>query len=171
MWDIFSANTASTNVRLPTVTFPPPPAFWCEYLIVFHIIKPIRCTNFSNLYWNETLYVSDSSSVHHQELFAVHTAVVYVYVILFCRQLTSRIRMDPSWSYLQAVCKPVWHILLLCVQWKTPDGGQRNCPKYVEFHSKKKFWEIGASIWFYCKKFITMHGHMNVKLLGCNGKF
>jgi hypothetical protein len=44
----------------------------------------------------------------------------------------------PSWSCLQAVSKPVWHIPLLCVQWKTPDDGQRNCPKHVEFHSKNK---------------------------------
>ena len=28
---------------------------------------------------------------------------------------------------------------LLCVQWKTPDDGQRNCPKHVEFNSKNKF--------------------------------
>ena len=28
---------------------------------------------------------------------------------------------------------------LLCVQWKTRDDGNRNCPKYVEFHSKNKF--------------------------------
>ena len=35
--------------------------------------------------------------------------------------------------------KPVWHITLLCVQWKTPDDGQRNCPKHVEFYSKIKF--------------------------------
>jgi len=27
---------------------------------------------------------------------------------------------------------------LLCVQWKTPDDGQRNCPKHVEFYSKNK---------------------------------
>ena len=39
----------------------------------------------------------------------------------------------------QAVRKPVWHIPSLCVQWKTPDDGQRNCPKYVEFYSKNKF--------------------------------
>ena len=39
----------------------------------------------------------------------------------------------------QAVSKPVWHIPLLCVQWKNPDDGQRNCPKRVEFHSKNKF--------------------------------
>ena len=28
--------------------------------------------------WNETLHVSDSSSVRHQEFFTVHTAIVYV---------------------------------------------------------------------------------------------
>jgi len=32
----------------------------------------------------------------------------------------------------------VWHIQLLCVQWKTPDTGQRSCPKHVEFNSKNK---------------------------------
>ena len=40
---------------------------------------------------------------------------------------------------MQAVSKPVWHIPLLCVQQKTPDDGQRNCPKHVEFYSKNKF--------------------------------
>jgi len=44
----------------------------------FLIIKPTRCNNFSNLFWNETLHVSDSSSVHHQEFFTVHTAMVNV---------------------------------------------------------------------------------------------
>ena len=28
--------------------------------------------------------------------------------------------------------------LSLCVQWKTPDDGQRNCPKHVQFYSKNK---------------------------------
>ena len=28
---------------------------------------------------------------------------------------------------------------LLCVKCKTPDGGQRNCPKHVEFYSENKF--------------------------------
>ena len=27
----------------------------------------------------------------------------------------------------------------MCVQWKIPDDGQRNCPKHVEFYSKNKF--------------------------------
>jgi len=42
-------------------------------------------------------------------------------------------------SCSQAVSKPVWHIPLLCVQWKTPDDGHRNCLKHEEFHSKNKF--------------------------------
>ena len=29
--------------------------------------------------------------------------------------------------------------VLLRVQWKTPDDGQRNSPKHVEFYSKNKF--------------------------------
>ena len=33
----------------------------------FFIIKPTRCTNFTNLFCHETLHVSGSSSVHHQD--------------------------------------------------------------------------------------------------------
>ena len=44
-----------------------------------------------------------------------------------------------SWSCSQAVRNPVWHIPFLCVQWKTSDDGQRNCPKHVKFYSKNKF--------------------------------
>jgi len=44
----------------------------------FLIIKPTRCNNFSNLFWKETLHVSDSYFVHHQEFFTVHTAIIYI---------------------------------------------------------------------------------------------
>ena len=30
------------------------------------------------IFWNKSLHVSDSSSVHHQQFFTVHTAMVYV---------------------------------------------------------------------------------------------
>jgi len=33
----------------------------------FLVIKPTRCTDFTHLFWHETLHFSDSSSVHHQE--------------------------------------------------------------------------------------------------------
>jgi len=56
-----------------------------------------------------------------------HFAITHV--IEVCRQLASGIRTE----LLAAVSKSVWHIPLLCVQWKTPDDGQRNSPKHVEF--------------------------------------
>jgi len=65
-----------------------------------------------------------------------------VYDIQVYWQLASRIWKEPSWSCSQAVSKPVWHIPLLCVQWKPPDDGQTNCPKHVEIHSKNKFQEL-----------------------------
>jgi len=40
---------------------------WPCIVTNFFIIKPTRCTNFTNIFWHETLHVSDSSSVHHQE--------------------------------------------------------------------------------------------------------
>ena len=43
-----------------------------KYQICFLIIKPTRCTDFTNLFFHETLHVSGSSSVHHQEF--IHCA-------------------------------------------------------------------------------------------------
>jgi hypothetical protein len=76
-------------------------------------IKPKRCTNFSNLFWNRTLHVSDSFSVHHQESSTVYTAT-----------------LASSQHNLY---------IFLCVQCSTPDDGQRNCLKHVEFYSKNTF--------------------------------
>ena len=84
-------------------------------------------------FWNQILHVSNSSSVHHQEFFTVHTAMVYVKHV--CWQLASRSICSCS----PTVSKPVWHIPLLYLQWKSPDDGHRNCPKHVEIHSKNKF--------------------------------
>jgi hypothetical protein len=39
----------------------------CCIVTNFFIIKPTRLTNIPNLFWHETLQVSDSSSAHHQE--------------------------------------------------------------------------------------------------------
>jgi hypothetical protein len=48
----------------------------CKHRNNFLTIEPTRCTNFSHLFWNKTLRVSDSSSVHHQEFFTVRTALI-----------------------------------------------------------------------------------------------
>ena len=57
----------------------------------FFIIKPTTCTNFTNLFWHETLCISGSSPAHHQEF--IHCNLTLVYVIQFWRQLSSRTRM------------------------------------------------------------------------------
>jgi hypothetical protein len=111
---------------------------WPWIAINFPIIKPTRCTNFSDLFWNETLHVSDSSSAHHQELFDVHSAMVY-----------------QSWSCSKAVYKPVWHIPLLSLQWITPDDGQRNCPRHVKFFFQNKFEKLVHLFGFIMKKNTT----------------
>ena len=54
--------------------------------------------------------------------------------------------------------------LLLYVQSRTPDDGQKDYPKHTECHSKmKQIWYAGASGWFYYGNNITMHAPTNVK--------
>jgi len=73
----------------------------------FLIIEPTRCTNFS------------------------------IFFILEWNSTCFRQFLCPSSGVFHCThSKPVWHIPLLCVQWKTPDDGQKNCLKHVEFHYK-----------------------------------
>ena len=102
----------------------------------FLIIKPTRCTNFSNLFWNETTYFGQflcpSLGVFH----CTHNnGTCHTCLLTACERDQDGTAV-PSWCRSQAVSKHVWRIPLLCVQWKTPDDVQRNCPKYVDFHSK-----------------------------------
>jgi hypothetical protein len=94
--------SAKNNVYSYILFFPILSDVW-RY-ISFFLIKPTRCTYFTNLFWHETLHVSYSSSVHRQE---------FIHCTLSCRQLLSRSICSCS----TAVYKPVWHIPLLSVQW------------------------------------------------------
>ena len=109
------------------------------------ILQLLQCCTVQ--YTLETVHVSDSSSVHHQEFFTVLTAMVCVIQVLLtaCEQDQDRV---PSWSCSQAV----WHIPLLCIQWKTPNDGQRNCPKRVEFYCKNKFEKLVHLVGFIIQK-------------------
>ena len=69
-----------------------------------------------------------------------------VYVI----QLTSRIRTEPQFCpdparKLSANLCDIYHC---CDKKKTPDDGQRNCPKHVEFYSKNKFEKLEDLVGF-----------------------
>jgi len=76
-------------------------------------IKPTTYTNFSNLFFGIKLYM-------------FRTVPPSITGVFHCTHGT-----------------PVWHITLLCVQWKTPGDGQRNCLKHVEFYSKSNLCHAG----------------------------
>jgi hypothetical protein len=106
-------------------------------ILIFLIIKPTRCTDFSNLFleWNSTRFrqnLCPLSGLFH----CTHSnGICHIVMQTACEQDLD----GTSWSCSEAIYKHEWHIPLLCVQWNTPDDGQRNCPKHVEFHSKNKF--------------------------------
>jgi ribosomal protein L27 len=95
-------------------------------------------TNFPNLFFQETLHI--------------------------LARFDDSFQARSSWPCLKAVIKPAWHISVQNVQWKTPDGGKRNCRKHVEFLDKNKFGKLVRLLVSLKRKLVTMHGHMNVKL-------
>jgi len=53
----------------------------------------------------------------------------------------------------------------VCVQWKIPDDGQRNCPKRVEFYSKNQFEKLVHLVGFFNKNIVlTLYLHTLVGL-------
>jgi len=90
-------------------------------------------------FWNRTLHVSDRFSVHHQESRTVYTAI--------CTRHTDyadSLLVGSGWNSILIPLTSSHHnlydiYLLLCIQYETPDDGQKTCPKLVEFYSKNKF--------------------------------
>jgi hypothetical protein len=65
-----------------------------------------------------------------------------------CHTAIEQDQCVPFWSFSITV----WHIPLLSVQWITPDDGQRNCPKHVEFHFQNKFEKLVHLVGFIIRK-------------------
>jgi hypothetical protein len=116
------------------------------------IIKPTRCTNFSNLFLEMKLHKFQTVPVSIISSYSLCTQQWYM---LYRFVDSFRAAAGSGWNFFiaalmvitvtffdmliycsKAVYRPVWHITLLCVQWETPDDGPRNCPKHVEIHSK-----------------------------------
>ena len=87
------------------------------------IIKPTRCTNFSNLFLEKTRHVSDSCSVHHQEFFTVHT------VITACEQ-------DQDGTSCQQTC--MTYTIVVCTLKNSCWWTEEMC-ETCRFSSKNKF--------------------------------
>ena len=119
------------------------------------IMKPIRCTYFTNLFWHEILHVSGISSAHHQE---------YIHCTLgngICHTgLKTALEQDqdgtavPSWSCSKAVYKPVWHIPLLSVQWINSSRWTEEMSEICRVLCQNKFVKFVHLVGFIIKKFL-----------------
>ena len=107
------------------------------------ITKPTRCTNFSNLFleWNSTCFgqsLCPSSGVYD----CIHSNRYMSYRLYWL--LASRI-----WIPLASSQYNLYDIyLLLCMQYKTADDGQKTCLKHEQFYSKNKFKKLALLFGF-----------------------
>jgi hypothetical protein len=69
----------------------------------------------------------------------------------------------PSWSCSKAVYKPVWHLPLLRVQWINSWWWTEELSVTCRVSYQNKFVKLVRLFGSIIKKFVTMHGHMNVK--------
>ena len=57
--------------------------------------------------------------------------------------------------------------LLLCMQYKTPDNGQKICPKRIEFYSKNKFEKLVYFIGFILR-ILNHHAICHSSMIRCS---
>jgi hypothetical protein len=132
------------------------------------IIKPARCTNYTNLFWHETLNVSDSSSVYHQELIhcTLSNGVCHTGTVHTAFELDQNGTSVPFWSCSKAVYKPVWQTPLLSVQWINSRWWTDELSETCRVSCQNKFVKLVHLVGFIIKKFVTMQrGHRNVKFV------
>jgi len=106
------------------------------------------------MFWTVPLSIIRSISLYTQQWYTSY-------------QFVNSLQAGSGWNCLQAVRKPVWCISLPCVRWNTPDDGQRNCLKHVEFYSKNKS-EMSASSWFKVCKSVHHHTFQINQPTWCN---
>jgi hypothetical protein len=122
----------------------------CKELAFFFVIKPTTS-------WNSTCFAQffcPSSGIY--SLYTQQWYMSYRFVDSF--------RTGPSWSCSKAVCTvPVRHIPLLSVQWINCWWWTDKLCETCSVSWKNKFVKLVHLVGFIVKKFVTMHGHMNLK--------
>ena len=123
------------------------------------VIKPTRCTNFTNLFCHETTcfgqFVCLSSGVY--SLYTQQCYMSYRFVDSF--------QARPSWSCSKAAYKPVWHIPWLSVQWINCGWWTDDLSETCRVSWQNKFAKLVHLVGFITNKLVTMNSDMNVKLL------
>jgi len=80
-----------------------------------------------------------------------------------CREQDQDGTTVPSWSCSKAVYKILWHITLLSVQWINSWWWTDELSETCRVSCQNKFVTLLHLVGFIIKKYVTMHGHMNVK--------
>jgi hypothetical protein len=113
----------------------------------FFIIKPTRCTNFPNLFWHETLRVSGSSSVHHQEIihFTLSTGICHTGLKIAFEQ-----------------DHPVWHIPVLSVKWINSWWRTEELPETRRVSCQNKFGKLVHLVGFITNKSVSSVIHLSL---------
>ena len=124
---------------------------WPCIVTNFFVIKPTRCTNFTNLFCHETLHVSDSSSVHHQEF--IHCTLNNGICHTAFEQEQDGTAV-PSCSCSKAVYNPAWHNPLLNVQWINSWWWTDELSETCRVSWQNKFVKLVHLVGFITKKFV-----------------
>jgi hypothetical protein len=136
---------------------------WATY--IFFLIKPTDALIFRNLFLsrNSTCFgqsLCPSSGVY--SLYTQQWCMSHRFVDSFragAKQFSSRSICSCS----KAVYKPVWHIPLLSVQWINSWWWTEEMSETCRASWQNKFVKLVHLVGFIIKKFVTTHGHMNVK--------
>jgi hypothetical protein len=122
----------------------------------FFIMKPTRCTNFTNLLRHETLHVSDSSSVHHQEFIhcTLSNGICHTGLWTAFEQDQDGTAV-PSWSCSKAVYKPVWHIPVPNIQWINSWWWTEELSETCRVSCQNKLVKLVHLVGFIIKKFVN----------------
>ena len=105
--------------------------------------------------WNSTCFgqfFSPSSGVY--SLYTRHWYMAY--------RSEDSFRAGPSWSCSKTVFRPVWHIPVPSVQWINSWWWGEELPETCRVSCRSKFGKLLHLVGFIIKKFVMMHGHMNV---------
>jgi hypothetical protein len=130
---------------------------WPCIVTNFIIIKPTRCTNFSNVILEMKLYIFRTVPLSIISSYSLYTQKWY----MSYRFVGSFREAGSGWNCSSILILLLLLLLLLesclqtCMTYTIAEctvNGQRSCPKHVEFHFQNKIWEISASCWFYYKE-------------------
>ena len=92
-----------------------------------------------------------------------------IFLVLIASRIRTELRPDPA-RKLSANLNDIYHCCV-CVQRKTPDDGQRDCPKHVEVYSKNKFEKLVHLVGFIIRIYHDARSHERQSTVSNKSRF